>query len=99
MWATASFEIEMRPRGEGHGAVPALESLPLLTLPQALGHVRADDGPCLTRRIPSPRRRRTDPRVPTGRGRCQGVLLRVRLEPVRRLVARGRRDLDPARVA
>src|SRR5262249_23846810 len=81
----------------GDGAVRLVESLPLLTLPEALGNVRRNAGACPARRIPPARGRGTDPRLRARRRAGEGVLLGVRLKPVRRGVAGRRRGRDPPR--
>src|SRR5581483_7985962 len=80
-------------------AVPPRRPLPLLALPQALGRVRAHAGPCAARRLSPAGWRRADSRLPASGRDGEGVLLALRLEPVRRDVAGRARGLDPLRRA
>ena len=63
------------------------------------GSIGLVQGRVARERVPPARRRRADPRPPAGRRRRQGVLLRVRFEPLRRHVARRRGGVRPARRA
>jgi hypothetical protein len=84
----------------GDRAVPLGQPLPLLTLPEALGSIRWHTGSRPARWIQAAGRRRADPRlVAAGRRTGEGLLLGLRLEPLRRRLAGGRRDRDPARRA
>src|SRR5919201_1114895 len=96
-----TWQLSLRRRAvRGDAAVPACKPLPLLALPEALGHVRADAGTGATRAIPAARGRGASADLPAaeGDGR-ESVLLRMRRKPVRRLLAGRRRDLRPPRLA
>src|SRR6185437_13700932 len=79
--------------------VPPCESLSLLALPQAFRDVRPDAGPGGARAVSAARRRGAPPCLRArARGRSQGLLQRLRLEPLRRQLAGRRGDLGPARL-
>src|SRR5829696_7817326 len=68
----------------GHASVPPSQPLPLFALPEALWDVRPHAGPRPTRAVPAARGSGADPRLAAGgRWRGEGVLLRVRIEPLR----------------
>src|ERR671923_414003 len=96
--ADDSRQLPLRRRAvRGRPPVPAGQPLPLLPLPEALRRLWRHAGPGAAGAVPAARRRGADPGLPA-RGRDgEGVLLRVRVEPLRRDLARGRRGLGPAR--
>src|SRR5581483_7044403 len=68
---------------------------PLLALPPTFGHVRRDDAARGAPFVPAAGRRRAAQRLRPGRRpREEGLLLDLRLEPLRRAVAGGRAGLD-----
>ena len=83
----------------GDGAFSLGQSLPLLAVQGALGRVRRNSGPRRARRFPPACWGGVDPRLQAGRWTREGVLFRLRVQPVRRRVAGGRRSGDPPRFA
>jgi hypothetical protein len=88
-------------RGSLRGArtFPPGQPLSLLAVPEALRHVGLHARPRPARGFSADLGRGLDPDVQARRRRNQGVLLGLRVEPVRGHVAGRSRSLDPARFA
>src|SRR5438093_693362 len=79
----------------GTRSVPAGRTLPLLAVPSSLGRRGVHAGSCETPRFHADLRKRPPALVPARKRLGQGLLLGVRLEPLRRVMAGGARGFDP----